>query len=711
MMLYTMIYNMCTQKPPADHSEALYARYREAFSTYVAERVLPALRPLQGEALLRGLVARWANHKVMVRWLSRFFNYLDRYYIQRHNLHSLADVGALAFRDTVYAELKGRARDAALALVEAERSGERVDHALLRDVLSIFQEVGMGSLEAYERDFEEALLRETGAHYRRAAAAWIAEDSAPEYLAKAEERLQAEEARVRDYLHADTRPRLLKEAEGALLREHQAALLEKEGSGCAALLADGKRADLARMFRLFGRVPRGLEPMAEIFRRHVEAEGLKLVAAAAEAADARREAREGGKRAPAPPAGAESAEHAFVRGVVALHDAFSEHVAECFGGAALFHKALKEAFESACNKAVGGASVAELLAAFCDALLRKGGGERLGDEDLDAALDKAVRLLAYVSDRDLFSEFYRKRLGRRLLGGNSASEDAEKAVLTRLKQQCGAQFTSKMEGMVQDLQLAKEKERAFAEWAAKQRGAPLPLDLSVTVLTTGFWPTYKALELALPEEMMAGVERFSAFHDEASGKMRRLAWQLGLGTVHVRAAFDKAYELILSPSQAAVLLAFNDAPRATAAELAARAKVPEDELARVLTSFALGKAKLLLKEPAGRAIAPTDVFTVNAKFADRMRRVRVPLPPADDRRRVTEDVDKDRRHAIDAAIVRTMKSRRALGHQALVMEVVQQLSHGFSPDIKVVKRCIESLIEREYLERDAGNQQVYKYMA
>lgn len=36
--------------------------------------------------------------QIMVRWLSRFFNYLDRYYIQRHNLHPLNDVGLLVFR-------------------------------------------------------------------------------------------------------------------------------------------------------------------------------------------------------------------------------------------------------------------------------------------------------------------------------------------------------------------------------------------------------------------------------------------------------------------------------------------------------------------------------------------------------------------------------------------------------------------------------------
>lgn len=49
----------------------------------------------------------------------------------------------------------------------------------------------------------------------------------------------------------------------------------------------------------------------------------------------------------------------------------------------------------------------------------------------------------------------------------------------------------------------------------------------------------------------------------------------------------------------------------------------------------------------------------------------------DERRKVIEDVDKDRRYAIDAAIVRIMKSRKVLGHQQLVMECVEQLGRMF----------------------------------
>lgn len=41
-------------------------------------QVLPALKEHRDEFLLKELHRRWDNHKVMVRWLSRFFTYLDR---------------------------------------------------------------------------------------------------------------------------------------------------------------------------------------------------------------------------------------------------------------------------------------------------------------------------------------------------------------------------------------------------------------------------------------------------------------------------------------------------------------------------------------------------------------------------------------------------------------------------------------------------------
>lgn len=61
------------------------------------------------------------------------------------------------------------------------------------------------------------------------------------------------------------------------------------------------------------------------------------------------------------------------------------------------------------------------------------------------------------------SEFHRKKLARRLLNAGQV-EQQEQTFLSRLKQQCGAQFTQKMEGMNNDLATAREKQAEFQTW-------------------------------------------------------------------------------------------------------------------------------------------------------------------------------------------------------------------------------------------------------
>ncbi|GAX74529.1 hypothetical protein CEUSTIGMA_g1978.t1 [Chlamydomonas eustigma] len=706
MSLYTTIYNMCTQKPPHDFSEQLYDRYRSSFEIYIKEQVIKSLLEHHGEVLLKELYIRWQNHKLMVRWLSKFFNYLDRYYVMRHSLHTLKDVGLICFRDRVYEEIKKQAKDAILRLIEREREGELIDRTLIKNILSIFIEVGTGGMECYERDFEVYLLQETASFYKRKAAEWVDQDSCPDYMLKAEQCLKDEEDKVEGYLHTSSKPKLLKEVEQELLANYETRLLQKENSGCAALLRDDKAEDLSRMFRLFQRIPRGLDPVAEIFKEHVENEGMKLVKEVTEATESKKE-KEAGK-GPSKDSGTPY-EQQYVRSVIELHDKYLQYVSSCFCNTSLFHKSLKEAFESFCNKSVAGASSAELMASFCDNLLKKGGSEKLSDEAIEETLDKVVKLLAYISDKDLFNEFYRKKLGRRLLFDKSSSDDHERSILTRLKQQCGAQFTSKMEGMVTDLALAREKQQSFEEWM-RINGKKLRIDFNVTVLTTGFWPFHKVVELALPQEMVDGVELFKSFYE--TGNKRKLIWYYSLGTCHLRANFDpRSIELVLGTQQAACLLQFNDSEQLSFSEVQLRLNLCEDDTMRILHSLACGKYKILLKEPASKIIAKTDTFSFNKKFTSAQRRIKVPLPPVDEKKRVIEDVDKDRRFSIDAAIVRTMKSRKTLLHQQLVLEVVQQLSRMFKPDFKLIKKRIEHLIEAEYLARDKDNPMMFQYLA
>ncbi|KAL8153001.1 hypothetical protein V2J09_010761 [Rumex salicifolius] len=144
--------------------------------------------------------------------------------------------------------------------------------------------------------------------------------------------------------------------------------------------------DISRMYRFFSKNPRGLKLVAALFKQ------------------------------------------VLVRKVIKLHDKYMTYVNDYFMNHTLFHKALKEAFEVFCNKGVAGSSSAELLATFCDNILKKGGSEKLSDEAIEETFDK-VNLVECID---------RKKLACHLLFDKSANDDHERSILTKLKQQCGA---------------------------------------------------------------------------------------------------------------------------------------------------------------------------------------------------------------------------------------------------------------------------------
>jgi len=63
-------------------------------------------------------------------------------------------------------------------------------------------------------------------------------------------------------------------------------------------------------------------------------------------------------------------------------------------------------------------------------------------------------------------------------------------------------------------------------------------------------------------------------------------------------------------------------------------------------------------------------------------------------------------------LTRSHRQRKELTHQALVTETLTQLASQFKPDVTMIKKRIESLIEREYLERiDGSTPPAYRYLA
>lgn len=95
---------------------------------------------------------------------------------------------------------------------------------------------------------------------------------------------------------------------------------------------------------------------------------------------------------------------------------------------------------------------------------------------------------------------------------------------------------------------------------------------------------------------------------------------------------------------------------------------------------------------------------------------------------VLKNVESDRVLVIDACLVRLMKARKAsmcydkrdailtlslqqMKHSDLVNDCTEQISSRFRPDVSLIKRAIESLIDRDYIKRAEGQRDRLEYVA
>ncbi|KAJ4952811.1 hypothetical protein NE237_029643 [Protea cynaroides] len=225
MRYYTAVYNACVVLNW--QCQQFYDQYKETFKEHITSKVLPSLREKKDMDLLQEFVKRWSDYKVIIRWLSRFFHYLNRYFIPAHKLPSLEEIALMSFTDMVYAEISDQLREAVVSMIDQERDGHQIDQVLLKKVLDIFVEMGGGSMKYYTEDLEVALLKATAAYYSQKASNWIKDDS---YLFKVEECLKQEKERASSYLHSSSEKKLIEVVEHELLFVEAIELQEIKGA-------------------------------------------------------------------------------------------------------------------------------------------------------------------------------------------------------------------------------------------------------------------------------------------------------------------------------------------------------------------------------------------------------------------------------------------------------------------------------------------------
>ncbi|XP_076877076.1 cullin-4B isoform X2 [Brachyhypopomus gauderio] len=674
--LYQAVENLCSHKISAK----LYKQLRAVCEDHIKAQITQFREEsLDSVLFLKKIDKCWQDHCRQMIMIRSIFLFLDRTYVlQNSMLPSIWDMGLELFRFYIISDLKVQSKtiDGVLLLIERERSGEAIDRSLLRSLLGM-----LSDLQIYQDSFEQRFLEETNRLYAAEGQRLMQEREVPEYLHHVNKRLEEEADRVITYLDQSTQKPLIATVEKQLLGEHLTTALQK---GLNNLLDENRIQDLSLLYQLFSRVRGGVQVLLQHWVEYIKAFGSTIVINPEK-------------------------DKTMVQELLDFKDKVDSIIDVCFLKNEKFVNAMKEAFETFINKRPN--KPAELIAKYVDSKLRAGNKEAT-DEELEKMLDKIMIIFRFIYGKDVFEAFYKKDLAKRLLVGKSASVDAEKSMLSKLKHECGAAFTSKLEGMFKDMELSKDVMVQFKQYMQCQN-IPGNIDLTVNILTMGYWPTYVPMEVHLPPEMVRLQEIFKTFYlGKHSG--RKLQWQSTLGHCVLKAEFKEGRkELQVSLFQTLVLLMFNEGEEFSLEEIKLATGIEDGELRRTLQSLACGKARVLTKTPKSKDVEDGDKFSCNDDFRHKLFRIKINQiqmkETVEEQASTTERVFQDRQYQIDAAIVRIMKMRKTLSHNLLVSEVYNQLKFPVKP--ADLKKRIESLIDRDYMERDKENPNQYNYVA
>lgn len=354
---------------------------------------------------------------------------------------------------------------------------------------------------------------------------------------------------------------------------------------------------------------------------------------------------------------------------------------------------------------------AEQIAKHVDRLMRHG-QRGVSDAAFEALLDAALALYRFTDDKDVFRTFYHRALAKRLLLERSASDDFEKAMLKKLKEKYDPEF-GMGDHMFNDLALSRDIMREYHTRIRRDSSAQ---KLSVMVLQRSVWPFPKrAKGVDLPSSMQADLDNYATFY-KIKHQGHKLDWDHSLGTATVKARFAAGpKDLTVSLCQAVVLLLFNEETEIGYRHILEETRMDDGELRRTLQSLACANKKVLKKRPVGKDVDDNDVFYFNPEFTDPRAKVHInsiqAKETAEENQRTQSHIEGDRKHYLDAAIVRIMKAKKELSHEQLKNETIDAVKSHFVPEVSVIKQRIDGLVEQEYLRRDEEDRNLYMYVA
>eukprot|EP01052_Picozoa_sp_SAG31_P014213 SAG31_NODE_875_length_11316_cov_8.924044_2_plen_826_part_00 len=717
-VLYRNAYNLVLWK----HGEFLHSNIRNTILCHLQVQA-ELIAGQNADEFMPALQRQWKDFKLAIQLIRDVCMYLDRSWVAKQvggTVKEVFEMGLELFQDNIVRDQRicGRMLSTMLEYIRKERGGAIVPRDIAKTVVDMMCDI---SLTLYQQDFEAAFLRSSEVYYEAFSQNLFASESTTGYLIQVESRLREECDRVEHYLHESSMEKIVRVVQRCTIVSRMVELFQRE-DGLVHLMLNDRFDDLHRAYRLVKpeAVRGGINLLCQTFSGQVIQHGTAVVKDATTKADP----------------------IAHIDNLLHFKRKYNRIVTEAFQSDSMFQNSMDAGLVKVLNI---DNSTTKLLVEYVDALLKKGGVPNPPEDDaVESLLMDVITFYTYIKDKDIFNQYYKRALATRLLNERSKSEALEYFFVTKIKVQCGASHTRQVEVMLQDVTVSRHLRDRFEKY--RQASAIALPSVNVRILSEMVWPSYKKEQIdVIPSELVHTLESVSAFYEKfksatSSGNsttnvkhsVTRLTWLHAFGRAELQPRYGRfcktrPLKMECNIFQASILLLFNGRNELSLEEIGRSLGVELNFLKKQIMSLCLGKHKALRKSnEKNRTVALGETFRPNdklsAEIVDRRTkkaraRISFPVPKLTQNEKDEEkvvlniEVQEERKHAIEASIVRTMKTAKKMKLQQLVADVVTQLNYLFKVDPKYVRRRINDLTDREFIARDENDASCLSYIA
>ena len=553
---------------------------------------------------------------------------------------------------------------------------------------------------AYQDEWFKYFESETIKYIRNKAERDIKNNSAPEYVKCELKYLDEEDERLDSYVYGGYHARI-KEINYEYLIKNNAQQIVDMDTGINNMFKTKKKDELNEVYQLFSFYPECLKLIQSSFRAYIRERLLALYNDKEFSKDPKK----------------------FVPALIDLKKEMDEIVVLCFANDNDFQDQENKEFSVLMSKD----HYPKQLANYADFCMRNGFKGK-SEEEIEGTLNDIISIFKNINSKLVFQSETEKKMSDRLIKGLSINMNAEKMLISKLKQENGVTYVSKMNEMISDLEKNKAEYEGYK--LSKSHGAPGGIKFNIQVISQSAWDINKSNmeKIEVPLFLQNCIDDFQSFY-LGRHQQTKLIWCLSLSRIEIQYLYLQNKNISTSTLPQFLALYYLEQKGNLKLETIATLlgcnvkKVIYDIRGLIFNpSFnpkgTTDKGVILSNiDEKTKEFKPSTEISINRKFSvNRQKFNTLPLPQkktADEIKasemEEAQIIKKYQDNILQATVTRIMKSRigQETSHVWLVGEASKQVDL-FKAQPQQIKENIEKLIEKNIIKRKGAS---YEYIA